>query len=173
MSNDLLNISLNQGKIFKKKKSKEGFSNNVTNNQQNNTNNTSELEEQYNLLTQDTTQNNNKSTNIQNQINECGETLLMQLKNMASEQKGNQESIKTNTTKFNKDYNLYDRIMNKMENKNLEYNNIEGMQTLKHSDIDGVVNNSQLYVGQENYSYILWAMLAVGVAAITIKQLSK
>ena len=41
MNNDLLNISLKQGKSFKKKKEKEGFSNNSTNN--NNLSNNSKI----------------------------------------------------------------------------------------------------------------------------------
>ena len=92
---------------------------------------------------------------------------------MNAEKKGNQQTIDANTQKFNTDLKLYGKIMNKIQDKNLESNNIEGMQTLKYSDVNGVLDNSQLFVNQENYSYILWGILAVGIAAITIKQLSK
>jgi len=118
-------------------------------------------------------ENKDKLNTIQNQLNELGKKIVTQLKTMSSDKKGNQQAIDANTKKFNNDYRLYGRIMNKINDKNLESNNIEGMQTLKYSDINGVLNNSQLFVNQENYSYILWGILAVGVAAITIKQLSK
>ena len=120
-----------------------------------------------------TDENKNNLTTIQKQLNEVGKKIVSQLKTMNAEKKGNQQTIDANTQKFNTDLKLYGKIMNKIQDKNLESNNIEGMQTLKYSDVNGVLDNSQLFVNQENYSYILWGILAVGIAAITIKQLSK
>ena len=118
-------------------------------------------------------ENKDKLNSIKEHLNILGEKIVTQLKNMNSEKNQNQKKIDENSEKFNNDLRAYSKIMNKIENNNLESNNIEGMQTLKYSDITGVYNNSQLFVNQENYSYLLWGVLAIGVAAITIKQLSK
>ena len=48
------------------------------------------------------------------------------------------------------------------------YYNIEGMQNLTDDDIDGMLTDTDLRVLQENYSYFLWTVLAVGTVAATI-----
>jgi len=82
MSKDLLNMSLNQGKIFKKKKEKEGFSNNSNNNKLTSSNNISELENQFQLLTQE----------YNNELNSLTKNSLATLSNNNS--KSNQYSNK-------------------------------------------------------------------------------
>ena len=44
----------------------------------------------------------------------------------------------------------------------------EGMQNLDMSDINGMLADTDLRVLQENYSYVLWSVLAVGLLTITI-----
>ena len=36
------------------------------------------------------------------------------------------------------------------------------------NDLNGMLSDSDLRVSKENYSYILWSILAVGIIAITI-----
>ena len=41
------------------------------------------------------------------------------------------------------------------------------------SDLDGMVTHSDLIVLQENYNYILWSILAVGILTITLNAMKK
>jgi hypothetical protein len=41
------------------------------------------------------------------------------------------------------------------------------------NDIDGMLSNSDIKVLQENYSYMLWSILAVGIVTITINIMKK
>jgi hypothetical protein len=56
-------------------------------------------------------------------------------------------------------------------------NNIEGMQNMNSSkninDINGMLSDTDLIVLQENYSYILWSILAVGILTITLSTIKK
>ena len=80
-----------------------------------------------------------------------------------------------NEEQFNKELLEYKTISNKINNdyqiKN--QNNIEGMQNLNMYDINGILNDSDLRVLQENYSYIFWSILAVGLLTATVTTLKK
>ena len=63
---------------------------------------------------------------------------------------------------------------------NLKDNNIEGMQNNNNNDndnninnINGILTDSDLRVLQENYSYIMWSIFAIGALTITINTLKK
>jgi hypothetical protein len=47
-------------------------------------------------------------------------------------------------------------------------NKKEGMQNLDINDVNGMLADTDLRVLQENYSYVLWSVLAVGLLTITI-----
>jgi hypothetical protein len=79
-----------------------------------------------------------------------------------------------NETQFKQNLELYKNI-EKIVRENITaleindyYYNIEGMQNLTDDDIDGMVTDTELRVLQENYSYFLWTILAVGTVAATI-----
>ena len=59
----------------------------------------------------------------------------------------------------------------------LEQNNKESMQNLSNSldlnDLNGMLLDSDLRVLNENYSYILWSILAIGILTITINTMKK
>ena len=42
------------------------------------------------------------------------------------------------------------------------------MQNLDMNDVNGMLADTDLRILQENYSYILWSVLAVGLLTITI-----
>jgi hypothetical protein len=78
---------------------------------------------------------------------------------------------------YSKNIDMYDNIDKKIRNdtQNLEITkyNIEGMQNLSINDIDGMLTDTDLRVLQENYSYFLWTILAVGSVAATINMMKK
>ena len=45
---------------------------------------------------------------------------------------------------------------------------IEGMQNIDLSDVNGMLEDTDIRVLQENYSYIFWSILAVGLLTITV-----
>ena len=69
-----------------------------------------------------------------------------------------------------KKFNSYQKKIN--GSPNFQNNNIEGMHNLSNpldlNDLNGMLSDSDLRVSKENYSYILWSILAVGIIAITI-----
>ena len=85
------------------------------------------------------------------------------------------EKLQTNEQQFQKDLESYKSISIKIKNElDLQSNNsIEGMRNLNNDDIDGMVSDTDLRVLQENYGYLLWSILAVGVLTITINTMKK
>jgi hypothetical protein len=45
---------------------------------------------------------------------------------------------------------------------------IEGMQNIDMSDVNGMLQDTDIRILQENYSYIFWSILAVGLLTITV-----
>jgi hypothetical protein len=91
------------------------------------------------------------------------------------------EKLDTNAAQFKKDLQNYITTNIKIS-KELEIqsnNNVEGMQNqsntknLNINDINGMLSDTDLRVLQENYSYIMWSILAVGVLTITINTMKK
>ena len=112
------------------------------------------IKNQLYLLGQDIT---TKMENLYNNDNKIYEKL-----NMNAEQfKINLEKYKTTNTKIRKEMNLQSN------------NNIEGMKNLNMNDLNGMLNDTDLRVLQENYSYILWSILAVGLVTITLNTIKK
>jgi len=52
-------------------------------------------------------------------------------------------------------------------------NRQEGMQNLGINDINGMLLDSDLHILQENYGYIFWSILAVGLLTVTINVMKK
>jgi hypothetical protein len=70
---------------------------------------------------------------------------------------------------------MYRNINLKIKQKfEIESNNtIEGMKNLNMNDINGMLSNTDLTVLQNNYSYIFWSILAVGVLTVTVTTMKK
>jgi hypothetical protein len=75
-----------------------------------------------------------------------------------------------NSEQFNKDLEKYKNTTQKIQNLESN-NNVEGMAN--RSDINGMLTDSDLRVIQENSSYILWSILAVGLVTITLNTMNK
>ncbi len=115
-------------------------------------------------------ENMNKLTNIKTQLNNLGNKIVNQLTTIKTNTSSKQTEIQNNTQKFNNNLNKYNNIQ-----KKIDANNIEGMRTLQYSEMDmnSYVSDTNLYVLQENSSYVFWGILAVGVVLITASKLSK
>ena len=82
--------------------------------------------------------------------------------------------LNKNDEQFKKDLENYKLTNLKIKKElNLQSNNIEGMQNLNINDLNGMLSDSDLRVLQENYSYIMWSILAVGILTVTINTMRK
>ncbi len=119
----------------------------------------------------------NKLDKIKVQMNELGQKIADKLGSMYKANTNYRKTINDNTVKFNGDLDEFDKTVNKIRREfndnNIASNNIEGMQIMAYNDLNGIQRDTQLYVLQQNYSYIAWGLLAVGVAAITLNKLTK
>jgi hypothetical protein len=82
------------------------------------------------------------------------------------------EKLDMNAEQFKKNLAMYKNINKKI--RETKYSGkVEGMQNMDMSDLDGMVTHSDLIVLQENYNYILWSILAVGILTITLNAMKK
>ena len=61
-----------------------------------------------------------------------------------------------------------EKLSSNTNNSDVNGNMKEGMQNLDMSDVNGMLVDTDLRVLQENYSYVMWSVLAVGLLTITI-----
>ena len=120
--------------------------------------------------------------NIKSQLITIGKDISSKMENLYNQDNRIFEKLNTNAEQFKKDlenYKLTNLKINKefTSLKKLQSNNIEGMQNLKSyrnmNDLNGMLSDSDLRVLQENYSYIMWSILAVGILTITINTMKK
>jgi hypothetical protein len=107
------------------------------------------------------------------------------MENLYNQDKKIYEKMNMNEEEFKKNLEKYKTINMKIrKEKNLQSNNnVEGMQNYIASkkieglrnmnDLNGMLSDTDLRVLQENYSYILWSILAVGLLTITINTMKK
>lgn len=116
-----------------------------------------------------------KFDNIKNQLSVLGQDITSKMEKLYNQDNKIYEKLQTNEQQFQKDLESYKSISIKIKNElDLQSNNsIEGMRNLNNDDIDGMVSDTDLRVLQENYGYLLWSILAVGVLTITINTMKK
>lgn len=113
--------------------------------------------------------------NIQSQLITLGQDIAAKMEDLYNRDKNIYSKLKTNETQFKKDIEQY-KLTNlkiKQQFSNLQSNNIEGMQNLNMNDINGMLSDSDMRVLQENYSYIMWSILAIGIVTVTINTIKK
>ena len=115
--------------------------------------------------------------NILSQLNILGNDIVLKMEKLYNQNNNNFKELNINSEQFKKDlenYKLTNLRIQKSINglQNFQSNNIEGMQNLSNSldfnDLTAMLSDSDLRVLKENYSYILWSILAVGILTITI-----
>jgi len=120
--------------------------------------------------------------NIISQLNTLGNDIVLKMEKLYNQNNNNFKQLNINSEQFKKDLEKYKltnlRIKNKINgSQNFKSNNIEGMRNSSNSldlnDLNGMLSDSDLRVLQENYSYILWSILAVGILTITINTMKK
>jgi len=112
-----------------------------------------------------------------NELSILGKDIANKMKDLYNKNEKIYQQLSISEEDFKKNVLEYENIAEKLGNdlQNLEINNtnIEGMQNLSIDDINGMLNDSDLIVLQQNYSYFLWSILAVGTVAATINIMKK
>jgi hypothetical protein len=112
--------------------------------------------------------------NVKNQLINLGQDISNKMQNLYNQDKNIYKKLNMNEAQFKKDIENYKTINMKIR-KELEIesntNNMEGM--LNMNDINGMLSNTDLLVLQENYNYIFWSVLAIGIVTITINIIKK
>jgi hypothetical protein len=112
--------------------------------------------------------------NIKSQLVILGQDIASKMENLYNQDKNIYKKLNMNETQFKKDIENYKTINMKIS-KELELdsnsNNMEGM--INMNDINGMLSNTDLIVLQENYNYIFWSVLAIGIVTITINIMKK
>jgi len=93
------------------------------------------------------------------------------------------DNMDINNDELKKKILLYKRITMDKNNNNLNpmplnsnsnsnnKNMKEGMQNLNMNDVNGMLADTDIIILQENYSYVLWSVLAVGLLTVTINMM--
>lgn len=112
--------------------------------------------------------------NIKSQLITLGNDIVSKMENLYNQDKTITQKLNTTNEQFKRDLASYKLTNMKIQKElNLQSSNIEGMQNLNINDLNGILSDSDIRVLQENYSYIMWSILAVGILIITINSIHK
>lgn len=125
-----------------------------------------------------------KFDSIKNELYLLGQDIATKMENLYNKDEKIYEKFNMNAEQFKKNLEKY-KITNTKIRKEMNLqsnNNIEGMENyitsqnsknLNIDDLNGMLNDTDLRVLQENYKYILWSILAVGLVTITVNTMKK
>jgi hypothetical protein len=114
---------------------------------------------------------------IQNKLNMKGEEISAKIKELYAKDKTIFDKMDVNDVNLKKKILMYKSIaMGKkttMSGQDLSSQGQgqslkEGMQGLDMNDVNGMLADADIRILQENYSYVAWSVLAVGLLTITI-----
>ena len=122
---------------------------------------------------------------LENRLILKGEEIAAKIKELFERDRTIFDNMDINNAELKKKILLYKRItMDKNKNNkfnsqpmplnsNSNSNNMkEGMQNLNMNDVNGMLADTDIIILQENYSYVLWSVLAVGLLTVTINMMS-
>lgn len=112
-----------------------------------------------------------------------GQEIAAKIKELFERDRTIFDNMDINNAELKKKILLYKRITMDKNNKNNKQtlnpmplnsnsNNMkEGMQNLNINDVNGMLADTDIIILQENYSYVLWSVLAVGLLTVTINMM--
>ena len=120
----------------------------------------------------------NQMTQIQNQLTNIGGQIADKMEELYRHDKDIVKKMNMNDEEFKKQILMYKSTDMKSRNLvgatlNSNSKKVEGMQNLGISDINGMLMDSDLHILQENYGYIFWSILAVGLLSVTVNVMKK
>lgn len=118
-----------------------------------------------------------KMEDIQNKLNMKGQEISAKIKELYAKDKTIFDKMDVNDENLKKKILMYKSIAmgkkTKMSGQDLSGQGQgqslkEGMQGLDLNDVNGMLADTDIRILQENYSYVVWSVLAVGLLTITI-----
>jgi hypothetical protein len=124
-----------------------------------------------------------KMEDIQNKLNMKGQEISAKIKELYAKDKTIFDKMDVNDDNLKKKILMYKSIAmgkkTKMSGQDLSSQGQgqgqgqgqslkEGMQGLDMNDVNGMLADADIRILQENYSYVVWSVLAVGLLTITI-----
>jgi hypothetical protein len=118
----------------------------------------------------------NQMTQLQDQLTNVASQIANKMEEMYNQDKTVVSKMNMNDEQFKKQILMYKTVtMREQGYKSNEGHNLtkghnlkEGMQNMSISDINGLLQDTDLHVLQENYGYMFWTILAVGLLTVTI-----
>jgi hypothetical protein len=112
---------------------------------------------------------------IQNKLNMKGQEISAKIEELYAKDKKIFDKMDVNDDNLKKKILMYKSIAmgkkTKMSGQDLSSQGQslkEGMQGLDMNDVNGMLQDADIRILQENYSYVAWSVLAVGLLTITI-----
>jgi len=121
----------------------------------------------------------NQMTLIQNKLTSVASHIADKMEAMYTQDKQILSKMNMNDEEFKQKILMYKRVsmdqnnLNGIRSKTDTNNKKEGMQNLNINDINGMLMDSDTHILQENYGYIFWSILAVGLLTVTINVMKK
>lgn len=116
-----------------------------------------------------------KMEDIQNKLNMKGQEISAKIQELYSRDKTIFDKMDVNDADLKKKILMYKSIAmgkkTKISGQDLSSQGQslkEGMQGLDMNDVNGMLQDTDIRILQENYSYVFWSVLAVGLLTITI-----
>jgi hypothetical protein len=120
-----------------------------------------------------------KLDTIKNKIDNIIQIIATKTTHLKNTNSNIYDQIKVNSQQYQKNlekYNILNKKLNEVYNKE-NMSKKESMKnyssSLNNEDISKMISDSDIIVLQENYRYILWSILAVGVLTITLNTMNK
>ena len=135
------------------------------------------------------TEDKNNLINLQNNMLYVGDEIANQTNNLYTEKNNMYDTISKNSAQFKKNINMYKQNDNTLKTElniplNNKFNSEKGKEGMKNivetnqkiitmNDINSMLSDTDIRVLQENYGYIFWSILAIGLLTVTINQIKK
>ena len=129
-----------------------------------------------------------KLNNISNKLLKLAEQIDGKINNLYEINKNINNEINTGSTNIKKQFKEYYNVKGKINNlleiitsekdkqniQKLNNNNNNTIETMMNmNDLNSMISDTDLIVLQNNYQYVLWSMIAVGVVIITMNTIKK
>ena len=119
-------------------------------------------------------QNKTKQANILNQIADKMKKMYAHDQNLPRKMNMTNDEFKNQIKQYDNVNISASKLLNtNNSNSNSNSNVNEGMQNLNLDDINGMLLDSDMRILQENYGYIFWSILAVGLLTVTMNVIKK
>lgn len=107
--------------------------------------------------------------NVKSELLNLGKDIVAKMEEIENSNETVMNKFNKKSNQFDKDYSKYIQLNEKIQKEmDLDNTGIEGMQNRLNSNLNGMLSDSDIRLLQENYSYMLWSILAIGILTIAV-----